>query len=267
MTEDELTLIFGREGGNLYEATRERVDGPFGIPRVLTEFDWSEVVGSLSKDGLTLFFSGLPHAGEYALFMAHRSSRLDAQGNPMPFAGERKVPGCPNQLWHVNYSPMVSPTWPARGSELYWSPFDPPVPGDFSADIWVTTWHPDCNGNDVDDLEEIERGDVADENGNGVPDECERVPFKRADVNTDNALNIGDAIFTLDYLFASSPAPTCLDAADANDDGAINIAYAIVVLSYLFNGVPTSLPAPFGVCGDDPMGDALGCAYYPHCER
>ena len=89
--------------------------------------------------------------------------------------------------------------------------------------------------------------------------------FKRGDTNTDNTIDIADAIFVLSYLFAEGPPPTCLDAADTNDDRAVDIADAVAVLSHLFAG-SGDLPEPFGECGVDPTEDELGCLEYPGCE-
>ncbi len=95
---------------------------------------------------------------------------------------------------------------------------------------------------------------------------CAASPWiKRGDANADNTIDIADAIFTLSYLFAEGPAPSCLDAADANDDGAADIADAIAVLSHLFANAG-DLPEPFGECGLDPTVDELGCSSYPPCE-
>jgi hypothetical protein len=89
--------------------------------------------------------------------------------------------------------------------------------------------------------------------------------FQRGDTNGDGAVDIADAIFTLGYLFAQGPEPTCLDAADANDDGAVDIADAIAVLSHLFAGAGP-LPEPFGGCGPDPTADGVGCRSFPPCQ-
>ncbi|UCF32328.1 MAG: hypothetical protein JSV78_08320 [Phycisphaerales bacterium] len=63
----------------------------------------------------------------------------------------------------------------------------------------------------------------------GVYEYC-GLRFLRADPNTDNAIDLADAIFTLSDLFAAGPAPTCLDAADANDDGAVDLADGVYIL-------------------------------------
>jgi hypothetical protein len=88
-------------------------------------------------------------------------------------------------------------------------------------------------------------------------------PFIRGDANTDTAITIADAIFTLSYVFASGPAPDCLDAADANDDGHIDISDAIYVINFMYRGGP-ELPAPFPAAGPDPTVDELDCVERGH---
>ena len=97
-------------------------------------------------------------------------------------------------------------------------------------------------------------------------DFCIGFPFLRGDTNMDSSIDIADAIFTLSYLFADGPPPTCLDAADTNDDGAIDIADPITVLSHLFAS-SGDLPDPFGECGVDPTEDELWCSSFPPCEH
>ena len=106
-----------------------------------------------------------------------------------------------------------------------------------------------------------------DENGNGIPDECEtggETKFMRADANADGNVNIADAISILSYLFAGAEPPSCVKSADTNDDSQVNIADAIFVLGYLFGGGPDPA-APFGECGTDPTEDALTCDSFPPC--
>jgi len=55
-----------------------------------------------------------------------------------------------------------------------------------------------------------------------------------------------------------------MDAADADDSGALNIGDAILVLRFLFLG-EEGPPAPSGACGQDPSADALLCESYPPC--
>jgi hypothetical protein len=83
-------------------------------------------------------------------------------------------------------------------------------------------------------------------------------PFIRGDSNGDEAINISDPQFTLNYLFVGNEAPPCEDAADANDDGVVNISDPIRTLQFLFAG-GTRLPAPGPGPGPDPTADDLHC--------
>jgi hypothetical protein len=61
---------------------------------------------------------------------------------------------------------------------------------------------------------------------------------KRGDANADGALDLGDAIYILNYLFKSGPDPCPMEAGDASGDGIIDLGDAIYVLNYLFKGGP-----------------------------
>ena len=86
--------------------------------------------------------------------------------------------------------------------------------------------------------------------------------FRRADLNGDDVVDIGDPVWGLICLFSCFP--SCLDAHDANDDGSWDIADPIYVLAYLFVGGDPPLP-PFFECGADPTTDALDCEIYNSC--
>ncbi len=89
--------------------------------------------------------------------------------------------------------------------------------------------------------------------------------FMRGDANHDGALNIADAVFTLQFLFAQGDRPGCADSADSNDDGQLNIADAITTLAHLF-AAAGPLREPFGACGIDPTIDELDCQQFPPCN-
>ncbi len=83
------------------------------------------------------------------------------------------------------------------------------------------------------------------------------VTFTRADPNADGTVDIADAVYILNYLFAHRPL-RCRDSADANDDGRLDVSDAIAVLAYLYaKGAPP--PPPFAAPGPDPTDDALDC--------
>jgi hypothetical protein len=89
--------------------------------------------------------------------------------------------------------------------------------------------------------------------------------FRRADSNIDGAVNIADATYILQHLFASGSPIQCSDAADANDDGGVNMADAIYILQNLFAS-GAAIPPPSPDCNVDPTGDELSCGAYAHCE-
>jgi parallel beta-helix repeat protein len=88
--------------------------------------------------------------------------------------------------------------------------------------------------------------------------------FMRGDANHDGALNIADAVFTLQFLFARGDQPSCLDSADGNDDGRLDVADVITTLGYLF-AQAGAIPGPRGACGIDPTLDVLGCIGFSPC--
>ena len=90
--------------------------------------------------------------------------------------------------------------------------------------------------------------------------------FIRGDANTDTAIDIADALLTLNYLFAFGPAPSCFDASDVNDDGVVNVADPIALLYHLLVPGACPPPEPFPECGPEQTSDSLGCVLYPPCE-
>ena len=71
-----------------------------------------------------------------------------------------------------------------------------------------------------------------------------------------------DAVNLLGYLFVGADEPGCLDGADANDDGAVDIGDPILILGYLFtDGIAPS--EPFEKCGTDPTADSITCEVPP----
>jgi hypothetical protein len=54
------------------------------------------------------------------------------------------------------------------------------------------------------------------------------------DANGDGLVQVGDAIFILNYLFKEGGAPDPICVGDASGDGAINLADVVWLLNYLF---------------------------------
>jgi hypothetical protein len=90
------------------------------------------------------------------------------------------------------------------------------------------------------------------------------VAFRRGDFTADGAMESGDAVSLLQYLFLSGVAPACAKAADVDDSGRLNMSDALWIVLHLFRGQP--LPEPTERCGRDPTPDALSCESFAGCE-
>ena len=64
------------------------------------------------------------------------------------------------------------------------------------------------------------------------------------DANSDGNVNISDAVYLIQYIFAGGPAPNPLTSGDANCDGMVNISDAVYLIVYIFGGGP----APCAAC-------------------
>ena len=65
---------------------------------------------------------------------------------------------------------------------------------------------------------------------------CSFRTIPQGDANGDGSINIGDAIFVINYIFNNGPAPSPVDAGDANCDGNPNVGDAILIVNYVFKG-------------------------------
>ncbi len=95
---------------------------------------------------------------------------------------------------------------------------------------------------------------------------CKPVRFIRGDYDATTAVDMGDVIGLLNYLYSGfQPAFRCDDSYDANDDGWVGIADPMYLLLYL-NNLGPSPPPPFPDCGTDSTNDNLGCDRFPPCN-
>jgi hypothetical protein len=60
----------------------------------------------------------------------------------------------------------------------------------------------------------------------------------RGDANGDRAIDLADAIYILNYLYKSGPAPDPLDSGDANCDSHVDVGDVVYLLNYLFRDGP-----------------------------
>jgi hypothetical protein len=105
---------------------------------------------------------------------------------------------------------------------------------------------------------------LRDADRDGVPDECERAPFRRGEADEDGALSLSDAVAILGVLLQGLPLPACPAALDADDSGRLDITDPVRILGHLFLG-RGPLPEPFAACGPDPTPDALPCSQFGPC--
>jgi hypothetical protein len=87
-----------------------------------------------------------------------------------------------------------------------------------------------------------------------------RAPFLRGDADANGAVDITDAVSTLNFLFLGGTRPGCEDAADSNDDGELNISDGIHTLGFLFLGSePPPFPGPDAAGFDGTPADPFPC--------
>ena len=91
-------------------------------------------------------------------------------------------------------------------------------------------------------------------------------PFRRADADVDDEVNITDAIVMLTYLFIDSDPSVvpCEKAIDVDDNGKLQITDPVYLLGSLFLDGAPPLP-PFLACGVDPSDDLIPCGSFPLC--
>jgi hypothetical protein len=58
------------------------------------------------------------------------------------------------------------------------------------------------------------------------------------DVNNDRNVNVGDAVYLINFIFRSGPPPVFLPEGDVNCDGKTNIGDAVYIVNYVFRGGP-----------------------------
>ncbi len=62
--------------------------------------------------------------------------------------------------------------------------------------------------------------------------------FEPGDANGDGTANVGDAVFLINFVFKSGPAPDPLSAGDANADCQTNVGDAVYLINFVFKSGP-----------------------------
>jgi len=82
----------------------------------------------------------------------------------------------------------------------------------------------------------------------GTPDSClltEKAQFTCGDVSGDGKVDVGDAVYVVNYLFRAGPAPDPIEMGDVNADGNCTIGDSVYLITYIFRGGPA--PVCLGV--------------------
>jgi hypothetical protein len=93
----------------------------------------------------------------------------------------------------------------------------------------------DLVGDACDNCPDVPNPDQLDSDGNGLGDLCQ---YFCGDANNDEQLNVGDAVFLINYVFKGGPGPDPVCEGDANGDDSVNIGDAMYMINYVFKGGP-----------------------------
>ncbi len=236
VTADGLMLVFSsdRPGGghgfrDIYMATREKTDEPFGNVRNLAEINLpsvGEFGPSISADGLTLYFNRDPpgEPGGHDIYRATRGDREELFGDLCWLGGG------------------INTGFNETGASI-------------SADRKTLYFGSD------------RRGGSGDQDLWAASPSVPEILFLRGDCNDDGSVNISDATCILNWLFAGEATPDCIAAINTNGGENTNITDATYLLNHLFAGGPAPV-APFPDCGPGtlPTDAELGCAHPPNCQ-
>jgi len=58
------------------------------------------------------------------------------------------------------------------------------------------------------------------------------------DANDDEEINVGDAVYLINYVFNNGPEPNPICIGDANNDGDVNVGDAVYLINYIFKSGP-----------------------------
>ncbi|MEC9476221.1 MAG: hypothetical protein VX764_04205 [Planctomycetota bacterium] len=210
--------------------------------------------GPGAPGGIELFYPALDPAIEPGVGLATFAAIFDFLP---PFGGQVLPSGLSQSLLRLEFQTPADPTLLGTTTEIV---FD---------DSYLL---PSCNPNDPNCISGPALNYVIYDGlsitpilENGIVEFLDQPGFRRGNANGDANIDLGDALFGMNWLFANGSTPTCMDAADANDDSNVDISDSIYLLNYMFvNGPPPGAPGP-NTCGLDPSEDSLDCVLPGGC--
>ncbi len=151
VTPDGLTMVFHRSDPanpqrDVWLATRESVNEPFGEATVVLATEYQDWWPSISADGMNLFLSDWVFdpprpggVGSIDIWVSTRDDATEMFGPPVNL--NDAFPGTGINTAFADAVPYVSPDWPAVGSKLYFASNS--LTGVLVADVFQATWVPE----------------------------------------------------------------------------------------------------------------------------
>ena len=237
----EIYFTVGQRGSkDIYVARRANLEQRFtgGTPVSAASGPGHFAGASLSADGLTMFFWQNP-SGPDTPAQIMVSTRASDSGE---FTTPATVLSSPINDG-FDFSPSISDDWPEEGSKLYFTRCS----ANDECSIMEATWTTD---------------------GPPPPPPPPPVLFRRGDCNSDEDVDLSDALCILNWLFQFGAAPDCQAAVNTNGDsrGLLDLSDAIYLLNFLFLGGPAPV-APYPDCGEGTLETDNRCGRPPaYCE-
>ena len=203
------------------------------------EYTWVDKNGDLSATGLTLSSTGLVSGTPVAGGVSFTAQALDTAGNDSekPFSFTINPPvviitdSLPEGVTGVPYSIQLASSG-GTGVKI-WLDKNNDLPG-----TGLTLSSTGILSGSVSTAGTITFTSLVHDNISASDEKLLSITFAQGflcgDANSDQAVNVADAVFIINYVFRSGIAPDPLEAGDANFDGDVNIGDAVYLINYVF---------------------------------